>query len=94
VKLLIEQLESGHSEGLTAYLTAMGRLHNYSLGNILEIARQRPDATRVAGMYAWNQLGRKVLKGQKGNPIPFGRSIMHSSISSCYVMTVRSRSPG
>ena len=24
------------------------------------------DATRVAGMYAWNQLGRKVMKGQKG----------------------------
>ena len=66
VKLLIEQLEAGHSEGLTAYLTAMGRFHNYSFGNILEIARQRPDATRVAGLYAWNQLGRKVLKGQKG----------------------------
>ena len=41
VKLLIEQLEAGHSEGLTAYLTAMGRFHNYSLGNILEIARQK-----------------------------------------------------
>jgi hypothetical protein len=66
VQLLVEQLEAGHSEGLTAYLTAMGRFHNYSLGNILEIARQKPDATRVAGMYAWNQLGRKVIKGQKG----------------------------
>ncbi len=66
VKLLIEQLEAGHSEGLTAYLTAMGRFHNYSFGNILEIARQKPDATRVAGLYAWNQLGRKVMKGQKG----------------------------
>lgn len=66
VKLLIEQLEAGHSEGLTAYLTAMGRFHNYSFGNILEIARQKPDATHVAGMYAWNQLGRKVIKGQKG----------------------------
>ncbi len=30
VNLLIEQLEAGHSEGLTAYLTAMGRFHNYS----------------------------------------------------------------
>ncbi len=66
IKLLIEQLEAGHSEGLTAYLTAMGRFHNYSFGNILEIARQKPDATRVAGLYAWNQLGRKVMKGQKG----------------------------
>ena len=66
VQLLIDQLEAGHSEGLTAYLTAMGRFHNYSFGNILEIARQKPDATRVAGLYAWNQLGRKVMKGQKG----------------------------
>jgi hypothetical protein len=66
VKLLIEQLEAGHSEGLTAYLSAMGKFHNYSFGNILEIARQKPDATRVAGLYAWNQLGRKVMKGQKG----------------------------
>ncbi|MBB5060569.1 hypothetical protein HDF16_005305 [Granulicella aggregans] len=60
VQLLIEQLEAGHSEGLTAYLTAMGRFHNYSFSNILEIARQKPDATRVAGLYAWNQLGRKA----------------------------------
>jgi hypothetical protein len=27
VQALIEQLEQGHSEGLTAYLTAMGRFH-------------------------------------------------------------------
>ena len=66
IKLLIEQLEAGHSKGLMAYLTAMGRFHSYSFGNILEIARQKPDATRVAGLYAWNQLGRKVMKGQKG----------------------------
>jgi hypothetical protein len=66
VKLLIEQLEAGHSEGLTAHLMAMGKFHNYSFGNILEIARQKPDATRVAGLYAWNQLGRKVRKGEKG----------------------------
>jgi antirestriction protein ArdC len=66
VQALIEQLEQGHSEGLTAYLTAMGRFHNYSFGNILEIARQRPNATRIAGMYAWNQLGRRVRKGERG----------------------------
>jgi hypothetical protein len=66
VDLLIQQLEAGHSEGLTAYLTAMGRFHKYSFGNILEIARQKPEATRVAGLYTWNQLGRKVMKGQKG----------------------------
>src|ERR1700724_560904 len=66
VQDLIEQLKQGHSEALTAYLTAMGRFHSYSFGNILEIARQKPDATRVAGLYAWNQLGRKVKKGERG----------------------------
>ena len=66
VKLLIEQLEAGHSEGLTAYLSAMGKFHTYSFGNILEIARQRKDATRVAGFHAWNQLGRNVRKGERG----------------------------
>ena len=66
IKSLIEQLDAGHSEALTAYLTAMSRFHNYSFGNILEIARQKPDATRVAGLYAWNQLGRKVKKGERG----------------------------
>ena len=66
VKSLIEQLEAGHSDALTAYLNAMSRFHNYSFGNVLEIARQRPTATKVAGMYAWNQLGRRVKKGEKG----------------------------
>jgi hypothetical protein len=66
VKTLIEQLEAGHSDVLTAYLDAMSRFHNYSFGNILEIARQRPSASRVTGMYAWNQLGRRVKKGEKG----------------------------
>lgn len=65
VQSLIEQLEAGHSDALTAYLNTMSRFHNYSFGNVLEIARQRPDATRVAGMYAWNQLGRRVKKGEK-----------------------------
>ncbi|QHN03089.1 DUF1738 domain-containing protein [Granulicella sp. WH15] len=66
VKELIAQLEAGRSDALTAYLDAMSRFHNYSFGNVLEIARQRPTATRVAGLYAWNQLGRKVKKGEKG----------------------------
>ena len=66
VQSLIEQLEAGHSDALTAYLNAMSRFHSYSFGNVLEIARQRPTATKVAGMYAWNQLGRRVKKGGKG----------------------------
>jgi hypothetical protein len=66
VKLLIEQLEAGHSEALTNYLTAMSRFHNYSFGNVLEISRQMPTATRVAGFWTWKNLGRSVRSGQKG----------------------------
>jgi hypothetical protein len=66
VKALIEQLEAGHSGALTAYLNAMSRFHTYSFGNVLEIARQRPNATRVAGFWAWKQLGRSVNSGEKG----------------------------
>jgi hypothetical protein len=66
VKCLIEQLEAGHSGALTAYLNAMSRFHNYSFGNILEIARQKPDATRVAGFWKWKEFGRSVKKGEKG----------------------------
>ena len=66
VDYLIQQLEAGKSETLTAYLGAMARFHSYSLGNILAIARQRPTATRVAGIRAWNELGRFVRKGEKG----------------------------
>jgi antirestriction protein ArdC len=69
IKFLIEQLEQGESETLTVYLAAMAHFHNYSFGNILSIARYRPDATRVAGIRTWNELGRFVIKGQKGIPI-------------------------
>jgi len=41
VKFLIEQLEAGHSETLTVYLSAMARFRNYSFGNVLLIASQR-----------------------------------------------------
>jgi hypothetical protein len=66
IKLLIEQLEAGQSEALTSYLTAMSRFHNYSFGNVLEIARQMPSAKRVAGFWTWKNLGRSVKAGQKG----------------------------
>ena len=66
VDYLIQQLEAGKSETLTAYLSAMARFHSYSFGNILQIARQRPTATRVAGIRTWNEMGRFVKKGEKG----------------------------
>jgi hypothetical protein len=66
VNYLIEQLNAGQSDMLAAYLRTMARFHNYSFGNILQIARQRPTATRVAGFGKWKELGRFVKKGEKG----------------------------
>jgi hypothetical protein len=66
VAYLVEALQSGESEVLSEYLTAMARFHNYSFGNIMLIARQRPTATRVAGIRTWNSLGRFVKRGEKG----------------------------
>jgi nitrate reductase beta subunit len=41
VQYLIEQLEAGHSETLTAFLRAMAIFREYSFGNSMAIARQR-----------------------------------------------------
>jgi hypothetical protein len=41
IQALIEQLEAGNSDALTAYLDAMSRFHRYSFGNVLSIARQK-----------------------------------------------------
>jgi hypothetical protein len=66
VNHLVAALESGQSEVLTQYLAAMARFHNYSFGNIMLIARQKPQATNVAGIRTWNSLGRFVKRGEKG----------------------------
>ncbi|MFN0012163.1 MAG: ArdC family protein [Phycisphaerales bacterium] len=66
LKALTEELGRGRSETLTRYLATLARFHRYSFGNVMLIAVQRPDATRVAGFHAWRQLGRHVKKGEKG----------------------------
>jgi antirestriction protein ArdC len=60
----VDQLVS--SEAWRAMLTVASRFHSYSPNNVLLIAAQHPDATRVAGYRAWTQLGRQVRKGEHG----------------------------
>jgi antirestriction protein ArdC len=66
VDQLVAALNEGRSEMLTQYLATMARFHRYSLGNVMLIASQKRDATRVAGFRTWNKLGRFVRKGEKG----------------------------
>ena len=54
------------SDNFREFLLTMSKFHNYSIGNLILITLQRPDATRVAGYNTWKDLGRWVKKGEKG----------------------------
>ena len=49
VDFLIQQLEAGKSETLTAYLGAMARFHKYSFGNILCHRAAAPNSHQSCG---------------------------------------------
>jgi hypothetical protein len=53
------------SEGWLRWLTARSRFHRYSAQNCMLIAMQCPEATRVAPLKTWNQLGRRVRRGER-----------------------------
>lgn len=46
-------------------LATAAKFPRYSASNVLLIMLQRPDATKVAGLRTWNNLGRRVIKGEK-----------------------------
>jgi antirestriction protein ArdC len=60
----VEELAS--SQAWQVMLSVAARFHTYSPNNVMLIAAQRPDATRVAGYRAWTRLGRQVRKGEHG----------------------------
>jgi len=68
---LHEQISDGvaalvESQGWRAMLDTAAKFHSYSLGNLLLIGAQAPQATRVAGFRTWQSLGRQVRKGERG----------------------------
>jgi len=68
---LHEQISEGvaalvESDGWRAMLDTAAKFHTYSLGNLLLIALQAPQATRAAGFRSWQRLGRQVRKGERG----------------------------
>lgn len=58
--------ELSRSEGWREALETAAKFHHYSFGNVLLIAAQRPEASKVAGYKTWQSLGRQVRKGEKG----------------------------
>ncbi len=71
VAALHEQISDGvaalvESQGWRAMLDTAAKFHSYSLGNLLLIGAQAPQATRVAGFRTWQSLSRQVRKGERG----------------------------
>ena len=66
IEKLTAELQEGQTQEFLTFLEKAGRFHRYSARNVTLILQQRPEATLVAGVKRWNQLGRKVKKGEKG----------------------------
>ena len=66
VDFLVAALESGHSEVLTAYLSAMAKFHTYSFGNILLIARQRTVTFCYTSLESMNMRSCALLEASDG----------------------------
>jgi len=73
LKEITDRLEAGVKEYMTSdvqfrkVLEAMSKFHHYSANNVLLIAMQMPEATRVASYTTWKtKFNRQVMRGQKG----------------------------
>ncbi len=60
----VDSIQQG--ENFREFLLTMSKFHDYSIGNLILIMIQKPNATRVAGFNTWKDLGRWVKKGEKG----------------------------
>ena len=65
-KLIAAVEELTTSPAWLRMLQVAARFPDYSPSNVLLIAVQQPEATRVAGLRTWNSLGRRVRKGEHG----------------------------
>ncbi len=67
LKSLKEGVESiQQSDNFRNFLLTMSKFHDYSIGNLILIMLQKPNATHVAGFSTWKDLGRWVKKDEKG----------------------------
>jgi hypothetical protein len=57
--------DATESEQFGEWLSTQARFHDYSFRNSILIRRQCPEATRVAGYRAWQELDRQVQSGEQ-----------------------------
>nr|WP_181716216.1 ArdC-like ssDNA-binding domain-containing protein [Cryobacterium sp.]QJS06018.1 hypothetical protein [Cryobacterium sp.] len=73
---IAEQVEElRESETWARFLMFAQSFHRYSLGNLLLIFAQCPEASHVAGYRTWQKLNRQVRKGETGIRIFGGRDV-------------------
>jgi hypothetical protein len=65
LKVAAEQLLTSEGWERWVHVRSRNGLSRYSVNNQLLIALARPDATFVAGCWAWLELGYQVRKGEK-----------------------------
>ncbi|XZL95924.1 LPD25 domain-containing protein (plasmid) [Clostridium perfringens] len=70
IEEILKNMEEGiknvfESDKYKTFLDFISKFHNYSVNNLVWLQSQKPDMRRVAGLKTWNQLGRKVNKGEK-----------------------------
>ena len=66
IDALVKALEAGHSDALSAYLTAMSQFHNYSFQNILLIASQRAVTCCYTSLESMNMRSCALLEASDG----------------------------
>lgn len=65
-KLAEETNNARRSKEMSLYLDFCSKFYAYSPNNIWLILMQRPTASHVAGYHAWLNMGRHVMRGEKG----------------------------
>jgi hypothetical protein len=71
IDAVLKQLKDGvesiqESDRFRLFLSTMAKFHDYSIGNLILIMIQKPDAIHAAGFNTWKDLGRWVKAGEKG----------------------------
>ena len=70
IDVVLKQLKDGvesiqESDKFRLFLSTMAKFHDYSIGNLILIMIQKPDASHAAGFNTWKDLGRWVKSGEK-----------------------------
>ena len=67
-QMIEQEAELLNSDGgrIQTYLDLQSRFPRYSVGNILLLAAQRPDATKIADFKTWKDSGAYIKRGETG----------------------------